>query len=481
MYVEEMKRKTALLIVFLVLATNIILSSTFNGLILDNIKIDYTIGNLCIGNAIRVTTDISDDVDPSLIQTDTGYMIAFQSREDIWVTNSTDGVQWSSPVQVTTNTSSDKEPSLIQTRSGYMIAFKSSRAGNYDIWVTNSCDGVQWSSPVQVTRGVDEERSPSLIQTRSGFMVSFSNRSGSGDVYVISSGDGVSWGNLTRVTIDVGGFYLDGFYGTSLIQTNVGYMIAFTSTRRDSVDYGIWVANSSDGLVWSNATPVDIRLDWPVGPIPGDTAWQIFPSLIQTCEGGYMLAFYSTQFFNIGVTNSSDGMTWSNAIQVANPFDQYPSLIQTDAGYMIAFESGRTENNVDIWIITLAEDFVKPLVSVTISPSNPTTSSNVTFTVNATDAESGIANVTLYVDGNMVKTWTTEGSHTYTGGPYPKGNHTYRAIAYDIVGNMAEADGTFIITVEAVSVELSWWIAGVIAVAVVVGAVAIYFVKVRKT
>jgi len=82
-------------------------------------------------------------------------------------------------------------------------------------------------------------------------------------------------------------------------------------------------------------------------------------------------------------------------------------------------------------------DVTPPTVRVDIDPKRPDVTQVVTFTVvvHDNDGGSGIANATLYIDGNPVQTWTTAGTHTYISGPYSQGRHTYYVEAFDNYNN----------------------------------------------
>jgi hypothetical protein len=89
---------------------------------------------------------------------------------------------------------------------------------------------------------------------------------------------------------------------------------------------------------------------------------------------------------------------------------------------------------------TTPPDTIPPTVSVTHSPTTPSSFQTVTFTITAQDnpGGSGIAYVKLYVDGNLVQSWSSAGTFTYVGGPYSGGIHTYYAEAADAAGNVAQ-------------------------------------------
>ncbi len=91
------------------------------------------------------------------------------------------------------------------------------------------------------------------------------------------------------------------------------------------------------------------------------------------------------------------------------------------------------------------EDTEPPSVSITYSPTSPTTDDILTFTVTAED-DSGIGGLELWVTGTLVKTCAISPC-TYVTGPYPVGAVTYKARAWDKLGNEQSTD-TLYLTVE---------------------------------
>jgi hypothetical protein len=128
-----------------------------------------------------------------------------------------------------------------------------------------------------------------------------------------------------------------------------------------------------------------------------------------------------------------------------------------------AFKSGMTDSVTasSIYKIQL-QDHVPPTLSVVLN------SQSTVFTIVVDDNAdgSGIASVTLWIDLNVVQTWTTNGTYTYSGGPYFEGRHTYYVEALDNANNIAR-DPTaglreFIVSPEQVQtatnqpIELHW-------------------------
>ena len=96
---------------------------------------------------------------PIIIQDRRGvYWLAFTrlvgrpNKFDIFLMSSTDGTTWSEPRRLTSDPSNNNYIDFIQDSKGtYWIAFTSERSGNEDIYITGSRDGANWSEPVQLS------------------------------------------------------------------------------------------------------------------------------------------------------------------------------------------------------------------------------------------------------------------------------------------------------------------------------------------
>jgi hypothetical protein len=111
--------------------------------------------------------------------------------------------------------------------------------------------------------------------------------------------------------------------------------------------------------------------------------------------------------------------------------------------------------------ISLIEDLIKPTISVEITPEN-SGSSQIIFSITAADdvQGSGIATITLYIDDEPVKTWTTEGTYIYDEGVYSNGTHTYYVEARDNAGNAIRNPETGYLQFsveENANIELEMW------------------------
>jgi hypothetical protein len=178
-------------------------------------------------------------------------------------------------------------------------------------------------------------------------------------------------------------------------------------------------------------------------------------------------AYSSTQY--VSITCNSEGSTIHYTTNGAEPTSfstMYTAPVTVNAAMTIkakAFESGMTDSATASAIYKIQlQDHIPPTLSVVLN------SQNTVFTIVVDDNAngSGIASVTLYIDWNVVQTWTTNGTYTYSGGPYFEGRHTYYVEALDNANNIAR-DPTaglreFIVSPEQVQtatnqpIELHW-------------------------
>jgi hypothetical protein len=291
----------------------------------------------------------------SLIQTsDGGYAIAGSTISfgagdwDVYLVklDAHGNLQW-------TKTIGGKEEdvgfSLIQTSDGgYAIAgyTKSLGAGGEDVYVVklDAKGNLQWTKTIG---GPDDESGTSLIQTSDGgyAIAGYTSSFGAGewDVYVVKLD---AKGNL-QWTRTIGGKKVE--VGVSLIQTSDGgYAIAdFTSSfGAGETDVYVVKLDASGNLQWTKTIggPKD---DWG-------------RSLIQTSDGGYAIAG-ATKSFGAGEDDvyvvkldANGNLQWTKTIGGPN-YEEGRSLIQTsDGGYVIAgYTSSFGAGKMDVYVVKL--------------------------------------------------------------------------------------------------------------------------------
>jgi len=249
--------------------------------------------------------------------------------------------------------------SLIQTSDGgYAIAghTKSFGVGDWDVYVVklDATGNLQWTKTIggKKAEGSFLIHAPGdIIQTSDGGYViagsTYSFGTGSSDVYSdvyvikLDANGNLQW------TKTIGGKYRD--LGHSIIQTSDG-------------GYAIAGYTSSYGAGWEDVYVVKLdatgNLQWTktIGGENDDKGY----SLIQTSDGGYVIAGY-TSSFGAGETDvyvvkldAKGNLQWTKTIGGENDDKGY-SLIQTsDGGYAIAgYTSSFGAGRDDIYVVKL--------------------------------------------------------------------------------------------------------------------------------
>jgi len=307
----------------------------------------------------------------SLIQTsDGGYVIAGETEsfgaggDDVYVVklDANGNLQWTKTIG---GPASDNGGPLIQTSDGgYAITgyTKSFGAGDWDVYVVKlDVNGnLQWTKTIG---GKKEDVSASFIQTSDGgyAIAGFTTSFGAGytDVYAIKldANGNLQW---TR-TIGGKGYEI----GNSLIQTSDGgYVIAGSTTSFGAGGEDIYVVklDANGNLQWTKT----------IGGPGGEAGF----SLIQTSDGGYVIAGSTTSFGAGGLDvyvvklDANGNLQWTKTIG-GKGWDVGFSLIQTsDGGYAIAgtttsFGAGYT----DVYVVKLDANG-KPQWTKTIGAKN---------------------------------------------------------------------------------------------------------------
>jgi hypothetical protein len=243
----------------------------------------------------------------------------------------------------------DAGVSLIQTSDGgYAITgfTKSFGAGDYDVYVVklDANGNLQWTKTIG---GPESDGGNSLIQTSDGGYaiagVTKSFSAGDYDVYVVKLD---AHGNL-QWTTTIGGKKED--VGTSLIQTSDGgYAIAGLTKSFGAGDYDVYVVklDAHGNLQWTKT----------IGG-PGNEMGQ---SLIQTSDGGYAIAGATTSFgagyadVYVVKLDANGNLQWTKTIGGKNTEEGF-SLIQTsDGGYAIAgYTTSFGAGYADVYVVKL--------------------------------------------------------------------------------------------------------------------------------
>jgi arginine repressor len=238
--------------------------------------------------------------------------------------------------------SDDFANSIIQSSDGgYVVAggTYSFGAGKADIYVVklDSSGNVIWTKTIG---GSSDDAAYSIIQSSDGGYVlagwTLSFGAGSYDIYVVkldSSGN-VLW------TKTIGGSSDDRAY--SIIQSSDGgYVLAGYTWSFGAGSYDIYVVklDSSGNVLWTKT-------------IGGSSAAEVANSIIQSSDGGYVVAGYtesSLASVDIYVVklDSSGNVLWTKTIGGSDHDFAYSIIQSSDGGYVVAGSYG------DIYVVKL--------------------------------------------------------------------------------------------------------------------------------
>ena len=294
----------------------------------------------------------------SIIQTsDGGYALAGSTsskgagNSDVWLikTDASGNKSWDKTFG---GRSSDGGYSIIQTRDGgYALAgfTRSKSAGNIDFWLikTDVYGNKQWD---KTFGGSGSDISYSIIQTRDGgyALAGTTEFKGAGnyDFWLVKTDkDGnKSWDKT------YGGSSLD--ISNSIVQTHDGgYALAGHTLSKGAGNYDFWLVK----------TDKDGNKSWD--KTYGGSSWDSSNSIVQTRDGGYALAGYTSSKgagfvdFWLVKTDKDGNKTWDKtfggtANEVCN------SIIQTrDGGYaLVGYTRSKGAGEEDFWLVKTDKD-----------------------------------------------------------------------------------------------------------------------------
>jgi hypothetical protein len=298
-----------------------------------------------------------DDFAYSIIRSsDGGYVVAGETSSfgagssDFWVVklDSSGNVVWTKTIG---GSSYEWANSIIQSSDGgYVIAgYTESFGEGGDMYVLklDSVGNVQWTKTIG---GGNDDVAISIIQSSdggyvvAGYTESFKYSQGAGgyDMYVVkldSSGN-VLW------TKTIGGSSDD--YASSIIQSSDGGYVIAGSTRSfgaGSDDIYLVKLDSSGNVVWTKT----------IGGSYGDEAM----SIIRSSDGGYVVAGYTGSFGSGGdifvvKLDSSGNVVWAKTIG-SGRWDSASSIIQSsDGGYVVAgYTQSFGAGNPDFYVLKM--------------------------------------------------------------------------------------------------------------------------------
>ena len=248
----------------------------------------------------------------------------------------TESMELTDTVQITSDSITELNPCLFQDSNGkYWVAWRSDKDGddNYEIWISSSINGINWETPTEIIdlpHGYDAD-DPCLTQDSSGkywlVWVRWTPDWWT-DIMISSSQDGKNWGNPVQITTTITDDIEENKMPSLCIDSNRKFWVAWASFR-SGMDATIWVKSSPDGINWGS-WETDIKVTTTSG---------LFPSIIQSNNGEYVIAYHKGGG-GIFLVKSSDGVNWGQSTKIIEGSYYHPSLLQDSAGtYWITYDT----------------------------------------------------------------------------------------------------------------------------------------------
>jgi hypothetical protein len=404
----------------------------------------------------RLTSDISWDNAPSIVQADDGKVwvawhtdrnLAEGGGMDIYY-KFLDGLSWSPEMRLTTDAQNDMNPSITQAVDGkiWVVWETDRKLLDEDIYY-RVFDGVSWSSDTPICTELYPDKNPSVTQTSDGkiWVVWSSIRTGDPEIFY-KTYDGSSWSAEQQLTNDQNMDDED----PAIMQAMDGriWMVWSKKSRAKNTDIYYKVF---DGGEWSDDTQ-----------LTSDTYDDSNPSLMQSMNGRIWVTWSS----NRKASNTNvyykifDGIAWTSDVQLTNAMedDKTPSITQTMNGSIwITWASKRVLAQYDIYYRLGLE--LHDIAILGITPWAPY-NSTIAFRNEVVNIDVGIQNdgeaienveVGCYTNSSLIETKTVSlPSGQYrsivfrwnTTGVAP-GFYVISAHAVPVVGELDLADNSF--------------------------------------
>ena len=243
----------------------------------------------------RLTTDIGDDVNPSITTTvDGDIWVVWYSKRD---GNSEiyykiyNGTYWSPDTRLTTDPNKDEFPSVMEDKDGDIwVVWSSNRTGKYTIQY-QVYNGSSWQPCGQLTSGEEEDENPSIMQAQDGKIWMVWERDE--DLFYK-----VFFKNMTNIEPD------------TILTENGGSIIDWHPSIMQAHDGRIWVTWDSFRLIgtlenWDIYCKI-YNGSWSEERITSDPANDVMPTIMQATDGTIWIAWTSTRFDNFDIYYKTD-------------------------------------------------------------------------------------------------------------------------------------------------------------------------------
>lgn len=275
---------------------------------------------------IRITDNLVADVQPNIIKTINNELILlFQEHDgsdyELFISNSSNGVNWSTPVQITNNSILEGDATIEQDSTGTLyIVYETVIPGDSDaeIYIINSTDKFTWSTPYPITNNSINDYDPDILIHDNIFYLAWSPRINAKnmtqEIYYSKTENPYDLNKWESNTVILTNNYFHDFEPSIFIdeyeQLFIAYIYWFEKAsldpNREKTDIVILDSTISTDSVWTKTR------------LTQNLVRDTYPGIIQDVEG----------FFHI-IYSHSDGNNLRLVIQdmELNPYDALKLII----------------------------------------------------------------------------------------------------------------------------------------------------------
>jgi hypothetical protein len=160
----------------------------------------------------------------------------------------TGAVNFSNGIKVKDNSTDQCNPAMaVGSDDKLYVAWQDNRRENWDIYVSTSSDGINWSTETRVTDSNDNQINPAIVvdSSNNAYIVWEDDRNSNQDIYVATSGNGFVTKTVSQITLDNS----NQVEPAIAVDSDNTVYIVWTDTRNSKND--IYGAASNNGP-WTN-------------------------------------------------------------------------------------------------------------------------------------------------------------------------------------------------------------------------------------
>jgi len=177
------------------------------------------------------------------------------SNKDIYINKLTAGSEdFGNSIKLTDSTADQRNSTVaVGSDDKLYVAWQDSRRGNWDIYMSTSTDGVNWSAETRITDSNDHQYYPAIVvdSFNKVYVVWEDSRNGNQDIYIGSSNNGFVSKTVSQITSDLA---YQGEPAIAVDSDNTVYVV--WTDKRISGENDIYGAASNNGP-WTNVAIVN--------------------------------------------------------------------------------------------------------------------------------------------------------------------------------------------------------------------------------